>query len=308
MNSKTTVDTKTPSLFGRASYVPSDPIVSPPFLPDRRWAFNSVLNLNYGAPDSIERAARAHKNAAAFSKARCTWEGPLPPRTYENPTYSCKVFLGGVPWDITEDGLIEAFAAFGPVKTFWPGKENRSGPCPPKDGYAYLIFKTDKHVKDLLQACTYDFSNGGNWYFEISSRRLSSKKVQVVPWVISDSHYVHRPSEELDPSKTVFVGALHGMLNAEGLALVMEDLFGGVVNAFIYRDKYKYPIGSGQITFNNRVSYMKAVSAAFIEIKTPRFTKKIEKFQHRIDEIFKYKVQSFIEDTIIVQIMPVDTD
>lgn len=26
----------------------------------------------------------------------------MPPRTHKNPTYSCKVFLGGVPWDITE--------------------------------------------------------------------------------------------------------------------------------------------------------------------------------------------------------------
>lgn len=34
-------------------------------------------------------------------------------------------------------------------------------------------------------------------------------------------------------------------------------------------------IGSGRITFNNHKSYMKAVTAAFIEIKTPRFTKKV---------------------------------
>jgi cytoplasmic polyadenylation element-binding protein len=40
-------------------------------------------------------------------------------------------------------------------------------------------------------------------------------------------------------------------------------------------DKYKYPIGSGRVTFNNSRSYMKAVSAAFIEIKTPKFTKKV---------------------------------
>ena len=35
-------------------------------------------------------------------EASCTWSGQLPPRNYKNPTYSCKVFLGGVPWDITE--------------------------------------------------------------------------------------------------------------------------------------------------------------------------------------------------------------
>ena len=31
-----------------------------------------------------------------------TWSGQLPPRNYKNPIYSNKIFLGGVPWDITE--------------------------------------------------------------------------------------------------------------------------------------------------------------------------------------------------------------
>ncbi|GFY63221.1 cytoplasmic polyadenylation element-binding protein 1-B [Trichonephila inaurata madagascariensis] len=268
--------TSAPSLNVNVNRRPDDPVVSSPFFLDRRWSVNSVLNANYGDLDSIERAARLYRNAAAFCEANCTWSGHLPPRTYKNPTYSCKVFLGGVPWDITEAGLIEAFAPFGPIKILWPGKESRSASCPPKAGYVYIIFEAEKHVKALLQACTHDYSNGGNWYFKISSRRMRSKEVQVIPWVISDSNFVHCPSQRLDPSKTVFVGALHGMLNAEGLALVMNDLFGGVVYAGIDTDKYKYPIGSGRITFNNHKSYMKAVSAAFIEIKTPRFTKKVQ--------------------------------
>lgn len=41
-------------------------------------------------------------------------------------------------------------------------------------------------------------------------------------------------------------------------------------------DKYKYPIGSGRVTFNNNRSYIKAVSAAFIEIKTSKFMKKVQ--------------------------------
>ena len=41
-------------------------------------------------------------------------------------------------------------------------------------------------------------------------------------------------------------------------------------------DKYKYLIGSERVTFNNNRSYMKAVSAAFIEIRTSKFTKKVQ--------------------------------
>ena len=65
----------------------------------------------------------------------------------------------------------------------------------------------------------------------------------MIPWVLSDSNYVRQPSHRLEPQKTVFVGALHGMLNAEGLAHIMHDLFDNVVYAGIDTDKHKYPIG-----------------------------------------------------------------
>ena len=104
---------------------------------------------------------------------------------------------------------------------------------------------------------------------------MRNKEVQVIPWVIADSTYVRCSSTRLDSSKTVFVGALHGMLSAEALASIFQDLFKGVVYAGIDTDKHKYPIGSGRVVFNNTHSYMKAVSAAFIEIMTPKFTKKV---------------------------------
>ena len=81
---------------------------------------------------------------------------------------------------------------------------------------------------------------------------------QVIPWLLSDSNFVRCPSQRLDPSKTVFVGALHGVsigkcvlvvslsnmyfpgvLTAEGLAQVFADLFGGVIYAGIDTDRFK---------------------------------------------------------------------
>lgn len=221
----------------------------------------------------LENVAKMHRSSASHHDATCTWRGQLPPRSHSSKTLSVKVFLGGVPWDITEQNLIQAFRPFGPIRIEWPGKDMS---CVPK-GYLYIIFDNEKQVRNLLLSCTQDFGSGsGAWYYKISSKRMRNKEVQVIPWVIADSTYVRCPATRLDSGKTVFVGALHGMLSAEALANIFQDLFKGVVYAGIDTDKYKYPIGSGRVVFNNHHSYMKAVSAAFIEIKTTKFTKKIQ--------------------------------
>ncbi|XP_055969952.1 cytoplasmic polyadenylation element-binding protein 1 isoform X2 [Sorex fumeus] len=229
-------------------------------------------------PFSIERDARMHRQAAAVNEATCTWSGQLPPRNYRNPTYSCKVFLGGVPWDISEAGLLNTFCEFGSLSVDWPGKDGKHPRYPPK-GYVYLVFKQERSVRALLQACSHDpLSPVGlsEYYYKMSSRRMPCKEVQVIPWVVADSNFVRTPTQRMDLNRTVFVGALHGILNAEALATILNDLFGGVTYAGIDTDRHKYPIGSGRVTFNNQHSYLKAVSAAFVEIRTNKFTKKIQ--------------------------------
>lgn len=63
---------------------------------------------------------------------------------------------------------------------------------------------------------------------------------------------------------------------AETLAKIMDDLFGGVVYVGIDFDKYKYPTGSGRVTFANLESYMRAVAAKFLQIKSGKIQKKIQ--------------------------------
>jgi len=199
-----------------------------------------------------------------------TWSGLLPQKFYSNPVYSCKIFLGGVPWDVTEVSLVQAFSPFGNIRIEWPGKEQ--SPSPPK-GYVYIVFDQERNVSSLLSQCS---QSNGAYYFKISSRRMRSKEVQIIPWVLEDSNFIKNPKQKLDPQKTVFVGALHGMLNADILQKIFNDLFGGVVYAGIDTDKHKYPIGSGRVTFSSIRSYMKAVSAAYVEIKCQQFNKKVQ--------------------------------
>lgn len=178
--------------------------------------------------NSLDRAARFHRNAAALCEATCTWSGTLPLRTQKPTGFSSKVFLGGLPWDITEALLIHTFKQFGQIRVEWPGKEQSA--VQPK-GFVYIIFESEKQVKALLSCCTHDFTNGGSWYYKVSSKRMKGKEVQVIPWILSDSNYSKSSSQKLDPGKTVFVGALHGMLTAEGLTKIMNDLFDEVIYA-----------------------------------------------------------------------------
>uniref|UniRef100_A0A8C1TS51 Cytoplasmic polyadenylation element binding protein 1a n=1 Tax=Cyprinus carpio TaxID=7962 RepID=A0A8C1TS51_CYPCA len=189
----------------------------------------------------IEREAQLHKQAAAVNEATYTWEGSLPLRHYKNPVYSCKVFLGGVPWDITEASVLNTFSVFGPLKVDWPGKDGNHPRFAPQ-GYMYLLFDWEESVKSLMQACAQSDDNL-EFYYKLSSRQIHSKDVRVIPWVISDSSFIHHPIQHLSCSKTVFVGALHGTLNAESLAHIMEELFGEVMYAGIDTDKHKYPKG-----------------------------------------------------------------
>ena len=62
--------------------------------------------------------------------------------------------------------------------------------------------------------CAHDPMDASQYYYKISSRRMKNKEVQIIPWALSDSNSIRCPSPRLDPSRTVFVGGLHGLINA----------------------------------------------------------------------------------------------
>ncbi|XP_070505753.1 cytoplasmic polyadenylation element-binding protein 3 isoform X1 [Chironomus tepperi] len=262
------------------------------------WRQQQQQQQAINSANTLDNLAKNHRSSAALFDPSCTWSGIIPPRAHRFITYSPKIFLGGLPWDLSETTLMQIFKPFGQIKVEWPGKEQNA--AQPK-GYVYIIFESEKQVKALLQACTIqdnfvtppginssESNNAesssanittvpnGNYYYKISSRRIKEKEVEVIPWIIADSNYIKSANQKIESAKTVFVGALHGKLTAEGLAKIMNDLFDGVIYAGIDTDKYKYPIGSGRVTFNNTRSYMRAVAAAFIEIKSQKFSKKVQ--------------------------------
>ncbi|CAG9533585.1 unnamed protein product [Cercopithifilaria johnstoni] len=213
----------------------------------------------------------------------CYWKGELPPRNYCNPVFSSKVFIGGVPWDITEPALLDSFSKYGSCRVEWPSKESRHARINPRrtkiTGYVYMNFENDLAVKKLLQDCSQEFGTAGEWYFKLTARRangLEIRQVQVIPWVITDASYILNPNIPLEPKKTVFVGALHGMITAQVLFSIMRDVYGDVLFVGIDTDRQKYPIGSGRVTFSTQSAYFRAIESGYLEIHTSKFTKKVQ--------------------------------
>lgn len=230
-----------------------------------------------------------------------SWHGELPPRDYTSPTFSRKIFVGGVPWDITEAALKDSFGEFGSCAVEWPGQEARyrsgqsnAGPqntnlrSQPKyagqaaTGYVYMIFEDERAVASLLHECSQEIGGAGEWYFKIRAQRSKSteiRQVQIIPWVTSDSLFCDDESlleTGIEPKRTVFVGALHGMMTAQVLHAIMQDCFGSVECVQLDTDKFKYPIGSGRVTFREHGAYFKAIEMGYLHVHTSKFRKRVQ--------------------------------
>jgi cytoplasmic polyadenylation element-binding protein len=107
-----------------------------------------------GTQDRVTQVAQTVRNLAKKVEASYTWSGQLPRRMRtKNPIYSCKVFLGGIPYDLTDSDLHCTFAQFGHIQIQWPGKDIKSaidGAAANKAGYVYIIFEfiTNKNLID----------------------------------------------------------------------------------------------------------------------------------------------------------------
>jgi len=185
--------------------------------------------------------------------------------------YSRKVFVGGLPMDITEAEIRAKFGrASGSNNLFvdWPHRSNHpaSGHRPAKNlsGYVFLVFEDEVQVEKLLmQCCTED----GHHYLLLSSQTVRDKPVQVRPWFVSDMHHVPKPHLPLDPRRTVFIGGLPRPTRAIDLAKAVEQYFGTVAYVGIDTDpELNYPKGAARVTFCATKSYISALQSRFVRI------------------------------------------
>lgn len=96
---------------------------------------------------------------------RGIWSGDVPPRNYTNPKFSLKIFVGGVPWDIDETTLLDAFRPYGMCHVEWPNKTLRTSKTVrgtigsngfgngKTTGYVYVVFQNEISISFLLTDC-----------------------------------------------------------------------------------------------------------------------------------------------------------
>jgi len=194
------------------------------------------------------------------------------------PLLSQKVFIGGVPRFATETDIHANFDRFGVFEIQWPKLHGGHKEQHRENGFFHIVFHNAKSVCALLDSCSRHTNNSAcaDYFIHFETATGSRKTVEVIPWNIGDNNYALRPPQQLDSKKTIFVGNLHGTMTARYLWRLMEDLFGGAVYAGVDIDKYKYPIGSGRVTFDNSSSFLHAVSTAFVDVRTPRFLKRLQ--------------------------------
>lgn len=232
-------------------------------------------DLEVRAKDQREAASHVNDCDAVFSIDSFDFKPPI------EAIYSPKVFLGGTPWEMDNSDMIEVFRQYGACNVQRPGKDvrlSRASQGLERAGYMYLLFDQAEDVNKLINACKLEFSeNGHKYFYTIASKRTKKdKRVQVIPWNTADSMYpAKNPQPKLDASRTVFLGALHGMMNAQSVAQALSNMFGYVEYVSLDTDRYHYPTGAGRAVFVSHESYLKAIKARFVRIKSERFEKTV---------------------------------
>lgn len=163
------------------------------------------------------------KRNLSLDKEPLKWTGRFETNKNPNCKKSPKVFIGGVPFFLSKDELMQNLSNYGVIE------------IDKKSSYAYALFADESDVNNFLNNCFYDF-NSDSWFFVISTRNHERNTLQIVPWFINDSnwHYLNSPKVS---SRTVFVGGLHGRISAANLSRILNDLFDNVTHVNINVDK-----------------------------------------------------------------------
>ncbi|VDK63551.1 unnamed protein product [Onchocerca ochengi] len=214
--------------------------------------------------------------------------------------FARKVFVGGLPIDVTEDEITSTFSQFGPVLVDWPRrsdngvKERSTGMfiycsifrgnflARYMTGYVFLVFEDERSVQLLVSRC---HKEDEKYYLFVSSPTMRDKPVQVRPWRLDDMEFMFREDMPLNPRRTIFIGGVPRPTKARELAGVLDHLYGSVCYVGIDIDpELKYPKGAARVTFTTEQSFVAAISGRFVYIPHADMSKRVEIKPYVMDE------------------------
>ncbi|KAL3984544.1 RNA recognition motif family protein [Acanthocheilonema viteae] len=200
--------------------------------------------------------------------------------------FARKVFVGGLPIDVTEEEITSTFSQFGPVLVDWPRRPDNGVKERPTarymTGYVFLVFEDERSVQLLVNRC---HKEDEKYYLFVSSPTMRDKPVQVRPWRLNDMEFMLREEMPLNPRRTIFIGGVPRPTKARELARVLDHLYGSVCYVGIDIDpELKYPKGAARVTFTTEQSFIAAISGRFVHIPHADMSKRVEIKPYVIDE------------------------
>ncbi|VDL77076.1 unnamed protein product [Nippostrongylus brasiliensis] len=213
-----------------------------------------------------------------------------PSQPNEVEVFARKVFVGGLPIDVTEEEIWQTFSVFGNVLVDWPrrpdgtsardeesGRGSRS-----MTGYVFLVFEEESSVQYLVSEC---HKEDDRYYLFVSSPTMRDKPVQVRPWRLADMDFISNPRTVMDPRRTVFIGGVPRPTRANELAECLERLYGPVCYVGIDIDpELKYPKGAARVTFVTTQAFIAAINGRFVHVHHGDSQKRVEIKPYVMDE------------------------
>ncbi|VDM47747.1 unnamed protein product [Toxocara canis] len=197
--------------------------------------------------------------------------------------FARKVFIGGLPFDISAAEIMTTFSQFGPMIIDWPYRSDVTREQARRQkGYVFIVFEEERSVRRLVDGC---YRDGEDYFLLISSPTMKKKPVQVRAWRLSDACYMLCSDMKIDARRTVFIGGVPRPTVAGELARLLEQAYGKVCFASVDIDpELKYPKGAARVTFATTAGYLAAIKGRFVNIHCAGITRRVEIKPYVVDE------------------------
>ncbi|CAF3950614.1 unnamed protein product [Rotaria sordida] len=164
------------------------------------------------------------------------------------------IFLGGIPHDLNPRDLQECLESFELVRLEWPDMGNMSMHRYSSNitiGFAYTVYETEESIHEILHICSTKTDRSLDdgrceYYLDVYNQRTISRRknlndsVEDSQWLPEGNSYGSW-KQRLDSNeclnRTVFVGALHGMMTAYAVARICQELFEDIEYAALDTDR-----------------------------------------------------------------------